>query len=93
MTDDARDTESIKVRVSIVDLVVARFATTGLEILLLRRAAGMRCTGAWEIVHGKIENGGAAIDGDCRCFRGLRLLRALARPRRHSSASRASPAR
>ena len=49
--------ETIPVRVSIVDLVLARFGATGLETLLLRRAAGMRCTGAWEIVHGKIENG------------------------------------
>ena len=57
MTDVARGGASIVVRVSIVDLVVARFATSGLEILLLRRAAGMRCTGAWEIVHGKIESG------------------------------------
>ena len=57
MTDGARGHESISVRVSIVDVVVARFATTGLEILLLRRADGMRCTGAWEIVHGRIEAG------------------------------------
>ncbi|HYW51287.1 MAG TPA: NUDIX domain-containing protein [Gemmatimonadaceae bacterium] len=37
--------------------MVARFGATGLETLLMRRAAGMRCTGAWEIVHGKIEPG------------------------------------
>lgn len=49
--------ETISVRVSIIDLVVARFGSSGLEILLLRRAAGMRCTGAWEIVHGKIDAG------------------------------------
>lgn len=47
----------IPVRVSIVDLVVARFTASGLEVLLLRRAPGMRCAGAWETVHGKIENG------------------------------------
>lgn len=47
----------ITVRVSIVDVVVARFTPVGLEVLLLRRAAGMRCTGAWEIVHGRIEAG------------------------------------
>ena len=53
MSDDT----IIPVRVSIVDLLVARFSATGLEVLLLRRAAGMRCTGAWEIVHGNIETG------------------------------------
>ncbi len=42
-------------RVSIVDVVVVRFGASGLESLLLRRAANTRCTGAWEIVHGKIE--------------------------------------
>ncbi|MES3033397.1 MAG: NUDIX domain-containing protein [Gemmatimonadota bacterium] len=49
--------ETVPVRVSIVDLVVARFGVMGLETLLMRRADGMRCTGAWEIVHGKIEDG------------------------------------
>lgn len=47
--------DTVPVRVSIVDLAVVRFGPTGLETLLMRRAAGMRCTGAWEIVHGKIE--------------------------------------
>ncbi len=28
-----------------------------IETLLMRRAAGARCPGAWEIVHGKIERG------------------------------------
>ena len=49
--------ETVPVRVSIVDLVVARFGVMGLETLLLRRAVGTRCTGAWEIVHGNIEQG------------------------------------
>jgi 8-oxo-dGTP pyrophosphatase MutT (NUDIX family) len=49
--------DAVPVRVSIVDVLVARFATNGLEVLLLRRAAGVRCTGAWEIVHGRIEPG------------------------------------
>ncbi len=48
---------TVSVRVSIVDLAVVRFGTNGLETLLMRRAAGMRCTGAWEIVHGKIDKG------------------------------------
>ena len=45
------------VTVSIIDLAVVRFASAGLEVLLLRRAEGTRCTGAWEIVHGRIEPG------------------------------------
>lgn len=49
--------EVVPVRVSIVDVVVLRFTERGPETLLMRRAAGMRCTGAWEIVHGKIEPG------------------------------------
>jgi dihydroneopterin triphosphate diphosphatase len=48
---------TVPVQVSIVDLVVARFGESGLEVLLMRRAPGMRCTGAWEIVHGRIESG------------------------------------
>lgn len=47
----------VPVRIEIVDVVVARFGSSGLEVLLMRRAAGMRCTGAWEIVHGRIERG------------------------------------
>lgn len=49
--------QTVPVLVSIVDLVVVRFGATGLEALLLRRAAGARCAGAWEIVHGSIEVG------------------------------------
>lgn len=58
--------ETVEVRVSIVDLVVARFGVLGLETLLMRRAAGMRCTGAWEIVHGKIEDGEAPEEAALR---------------------------
>jgi dihydroneopterin triphosphate diphosphatase len=49
--------ETMPVRVSIVDVVVVRFTDAGLHTLLLRRAAGMRCSGAWETVHGTIEQG------------------------------------
>jgi dATP pyrophosphohydrolase len=48
---------TIPVRVSIIDLVVVRFAYAGIEVLLMRRAPDTRCTGAWEIVHGKIAPG------------------------------------
>jgi dihydroneopterin triphosphate diphosphatase len=51
------DQQSATLRVSIVDVVVVRFTDAGLETLLLRRAPDTRCTGAWEIVHGRIEAG------------------------------------
>jgi len=42
-------------RVATVDAYVLRAVREGWELLLLRRAAGTRCTGAWEAVHGRIE--------------------------------------
>lgn len=45
------------VRVALVDLYVIRGAGDRLEFLLLRRAAGGRCPGSWEAVHGHIEAG------------------------------------
>jgi dATP pyrophosphohydrolase len=44
-------------RVAFVDLYVLRQGAAGLETLVLRRAAGVRCPGAWEAVHGSIEDG------------------------------------
>ena len=43
--------------VSLVDLYVLRGAGAMLECLVLRRAAGGRCPGSWETVHGHIEPG------------------------------------
>lgn len=48
---------SAGVRVSLIDLYVLRGAGPDLRCLVLRRAAGTRCTGAWEVVHGHIEPG------------------------------------
>ncbi len=45
------------VRVSLVDVYVLRGAESSLECLVLRRAAGGRCSGSWETVHGHIEPG------------------------------------
>ncbi len=45
------------VRVALVDLYVIRGSGDQLEFLLLRRAAGGRCPGSWEAVHGHIEDG------------------------------------
>lgn len=44
-------------RAALVDAYLLRPAAAGLEVLLLRRAAGGRCPGSWEAVHGHIENG------------------------------------
>ena len=44
-------------RVAFVDVYVLRQGSAGLETLALRRAAGGRCPGAWEVVHGSIEAG------------------------------------
>ena len=41
-------------RVGVVDVFVLDPAG-GLKVLLLRRGTGTRCTGAWEVVHGRIE--------------------------------------
>ena len=50
------------VRVSLVDLYVLRGLGSALECLVLRRAAGGRCPGSWETVHGHIEAGEAPAD-------------------------------
>lgn len=46
-----------RVAVAIVDVYPVRFRDGELEVLLLRRSPGTRCTGAWEAVHGHIEAG------------------------------------
>ncbi len=46
-----------RVAVSIVDVYPVRHRAGGLQVLLLRRGGGTRCTGAWEVVHGHIEAG------------------------------------
>jgi dihydroneopterin triphosphate diphosphatase len=45
------------VRVSLVDVYVLRREGGELRCLVLRRAAGGRCPGSWETVHGHIEEG------------------------------------
>ena len=48
-----------EVRVGIVDVIVARRASSGstIEILVLQRATNTRCPLSWEAVHGRIEPG------------------------------------
>lgn len=45
------------IRVTLVDVYVLRGSGVALECLALRRAAGGRCPGSWESVHGHIEAG------------------------------------
>jgi len=52
------------VRVTMVDLYVARPAAgAGFEFLVLRRGPRGRSPGAWEVVHGHLEEGEAPVDG------------------------------
>ncbi|MEO6068715.1 MAG: NUDIX domain-containing protein [Gemmatimonadota bacterium] len=43
------------IAVRFVDVYILRRAVDAWELLTLRRAAGTRCTGAWEVVHGHLE--------------------------------------
>ena len=52
--------------VGVVDVFVFRHGSTGISVLALRRAAGTRCTGAWEIVHGRLEPGERPEDAALR---------------------------
>lgn len=54
------------VRVSLVDVYPLRFSPAGLEALVLRRAAGGRCPGSWEAVHGHIEPGETPAEAAAR---------------------------
>jgi NTP pyrophosphohydrolases including oxidative damage repair enzymes len=44
-------------KVGSVDVYVLRGSPDAWEVLLLQRGPGTRCTGAWEVVHGHIEDG------------------------------------
>lgn len=59
------ESRTTKIDAGIVDIVV--LSATGRQrdpwrVLTLRRAAGVRCTGAWELVHGSIESGERPAD-------------------------------
>lgn len=58
-----------EVRVRFVDVYVLRDGPSGPEALLLRRAPGMRCAGAWESVHGHIEDGETPVEAALRELR------------------------
>jgi 8-oxo-dGTP pyrophosphatase MutT (NUDIX family) len=57
------------VRVSLVDVYVLRQGGDGLRCLVLRRAAGGRCPGSWETVHGHIEEGERPAEAAARELR------------------------
>ncbi len=44
-------------RVGVVDVYLIAPRPAGWRLLVLRRAEGTRCTGAWETVHGRLEEG------------------------------------
>lgn len=47
----------IPLQVETIDVYLVRQAVGGLEVLVMRRAKGARCAGAWEVIHGRIEQG------------------------------------
>jgi 8-oxo-dGTP pyrophosphatase MutT (NUDIX family) len=59
-------TADVQISVGVVDVVVLAPAAHGRRdrwrVLTLRRAVGVRCTGAWELVHGSIEPGERPAD-------------------------------
>lgn len=53
-------------RVATIDVLLLRQGPAGWETLTLQRAEGTRCTGAWEVVHGRIEAGERPEDAAVR---------------------------
>jgi dihydroneopterin triphosphate diphosphatase len=52
--------------VGVVDVFLIDPLPEGWKVLALRRAEGTRCTGAWEVVHGRIEDGERPEDAAMR---------------------------
>jgi 8-oxo-dGTP pyrophosphatase MutT (NUDIX family) len=65
------------IRVSLVDVYVLRGSDSALECLVLRRAAGGRCPGSWETVHGHIEAGERPAEAAARELQEETGLRSL----------------
>jgi 8-oxo-dGTP pyrophosphatase MutT (NUDIX family) len=47
----------VPIEIRVIDVVVFRRVQKGWQVLVLRRAAGTRCPGSWEMVHGKVNEG------------------------------------
>jgi 8-oxo-dGTP pyrophosphatase MutT (NUDIX family) len=58
--------ELTAVRVGVVDVFVLRRRGSEWDALVLERAPGVRCAGAWETVHGNIEPGERPEDAAVR---------------------------
>jgi len=57
------------IRVDVIDAYLLRPGGSGLEVLVLRRAAGGRSPGSWETVHGHIEPGETPVQAALRELR------------------------
>lgn len=55
--------------IGVVDVIAFRHTAEGLRVLVMRRAEGTRCTGAFEIVHGHVESGERPEDAAIRELR------------------------
>jgi 8-oxo-dGTP pyrophosphatase MutT (NUDIX family) len=55
-----------EIKASVVEVFVLRRTETGNQVLVLRRGRGTRCTGAWEVVHGRVEGRETPVDAALR---------------------------
>jgi dihydroneopterin triphosphate diphosphatase len=55
-----------EIRVAFVDTFALRRVGGALQVLVLRRAAGGRCPGSWETIHGTIEAGETPVEASRR---------------------------
>jgi len=58
--------DATTIRVGVVDVFVLRRRGEEWDALVLERAPGVRCPGAWETVHGMIERGERPEDAAVR---------------------------
>lgn len=58
-----------ELRLGVVDVLVVRPSEDGWRVLVLRRSEKVRCSGAWEMVHGNIDPGERPADAALRELR------------------------
>lgn len=56
----------IDIRLGVVDVLLLHRDDESWRVLVLRRGPETRCTGAWEVVHGRIEDGESPEDAAVR---------------------------